>query len=136
MGRRFPALVSIAVAAFTVLPPLPGTAQVQSITELAEHAAVRRAFRAIDELEATTIADHVVLTEIAAPPFMEDRRAARFALLLREAGADSVWIAAKVENLGTGHALPSGPTMERQLWIELTVTDDRQAVVFRAVRPW
>jgi acetylornithine deacetylase/succinyl-diaminopimelate desuccinylase-like protein len=92
MGRRSPALVSLAVAAFTTLPPLPATAQVQSITELAEHAAVRRAFAAIDELEATTIADHVVLTEIAAPPFMEDSRAARFAELLREAGADSVWI--------------------------------------------
>ena len=41
------------------------------------------------------MANHVMLTEIAAPPFMEERRAAKFAELLREAGADSVWIDAE-----------------------------------------
>jgi len=92
MDRRSPAIVWLAAAVFTTLPALPATAHAQSIGELAEHAAVRRAFRAIDSLEATTIANHVTLTEIAAPPFMEGRRAERFAALLREAGADSVWI--------------------------------------------
>jgi acetylornithine deacetylase/succinyl-diaminopimelate desuccinylase-like protein len=86
----------IAILGLATLPTIPATAQSadpsQSIRELAEHAALRRAFAAIDELEATTIADHLTLTEIAAPPFMEERRAERFAALLREAGADSVWI--------------------------------------------
>jgi hypothetical protein len=47
---------------------------------------------------------------------------ARLTLLDSSAG-DSLRIDARVENLGAGHALPSGPTMERQLWIELRVTD-------------
>ena len=91
--------LAVAAAAIATLQPLHATAQsaaqTTAIAELAEHAAVQRAFRAIDELEATTMANHVMLTEIAAPPFMEERRAAKFAELLREAGADSVWIDAE-----------------------------------------
>ena len=50
---------------------------------------------ALDHIEATdeqTMADLRTLTEIPAPPFMEEARAARYGELLREAGADSVWI--------------------------------------------
>ena len=91
--------LAVAAAAIATLQPLHATAQsaaqMTAIAELAEHAAMQRAFRAIDELEATTMANHVMLTEIAAPSFMEERRAAKFAELLREAGADSVWIDAE-----------------------------------------
>jgi len=99
MERRSCITLAVAAAAIATLQPLHATAQsaaqTTAIAELAEHAAVQRAFRAIDELEATTMANHVMLTEIAAPPFMEERRAAKFAELLREAGADSVWIDAE-----------------------------------------
>jgi hypothetical protein len=54
---------------------------------------------------------------------------ARLTLFDVSAG-DSLRIDARVENLGTGHALPSGPTMERQLWIELLVTDATGAELF------
>ncbi len=91
--------LAVAAAAIAALQPLHATAQsaVQTarIAEIAGRTTVQRAFRAIDELEATTIANHVMLTEIASPPFMEERRAAKFAELLREAGADSVWIDAE-----------------------------------------
>ena len=99
MERRSCITLAVAAAAIATLQPLHATAQsaaqTTAIAELAEHAAVQRAFRVIDELEATTMANHVMLTEIAAPPFMEERRAAKFAELLREAGADSVWIDAE-----------------------------------------
>jgi acetylornithine deacetylase/succinyl-diaminopimelate desuccinylase-like protein len=52
---------------------------------------IQQAFRVIDELEPTTLADLIMLTEIPAPPFMEEVRAAKFAEMLRDAGADSVW---------------------------------------------
>ena len=46
------------------------------------------------------------------------------------ADADSVWVTARVENVGTGHDLPSGTTAERQLWIELHVEDGGGAPLF------
>ena len=46
----------------------------------------------MEALAAEQAVRKVELTEIPAPPFMEEVRAARFAELLRESGADSVWI--------------------------------------------
>ncbi len=71
------------VAAVAALFPMGGAAQsevyAREITELAGRAVIQRAFRAIDDLDATTVANHITLTEIPAPPFMEQERAARFA---------------------------------------------------------
>jgi acetylornithine deacetylase/succinyl-diaminopimelate desuccinylase-like protein len=53
---------------------------------------VQQALQTIRELEPETERDHILLTQIAAPPFMEQERARRFAELLRDAGADSVAI--------------------------------------------
>lgn len=64
----------------------------EEISRLSSTPAVRAAFRRIEELEPRTAREHVELTEIPAPPFKEEARAARFAEMLREAGADSVWI--------------------------------------------
>ena len=55
-------------------------------------ARVQHAFRVIDQASARSRADLIELTQIPAPPFAEERRARRFAELLREAGADSVHI--------------------------------------------
>ena len=46
------------------------------------------------------------------------------------ADADSVRVTATVRNVGTGHDLPSGPTSERQLWIEIHVEDGDGTGVF------
>jgi acetylornithine deacetylase/succinyl-diaminopimelate desuccinylase-like protein len=62
------------------------------IRRLAEHDVIREAFRVIEGLEPRTMEDLVTLTEVPAPPFMEDERARLFAVWLREAGADSVYI--------------------------------------------
>lgn len=59
---------------------------------LASDAAVRAAFEAIASLGPRTRQDHIDLTEIPAPPFAEEARARHYAQLLRDAGADSVWI--------------------------------------------
>jgi acetylornithine deacetylase/succinyl-diaminopimelate desuccinylase-like protein len=60
------------------------------MTKIAERPDIRRAFDAVLELEPRTQKDHIELTEIPAPPFNEDKRARRFAEMLREAGVESV----------------------------------------------
>lgn len=49
-------------------------------------------FQHLVDLKTRSLADLIELTEIAAPPFGEEARAARFAELLREAGLSDVWI--------------------------------------------
>ncbi len=66
-------------------------AEAARVAEILRRADVQRAFHVIEELEPTTLSDHVALTQIPAPPFGEGPRGARYAELLREAGADSVW---------------------------------------------
>ena len=80
------ALLAAAPAALTSQTPA------EEVRSLAEHPAVRRAFSFIEETDARTIRELIELTQIAAPPFMEDERARVYADWLREAGADSVFI--------------------------------------------
>jgi acetylornithine deacetylase/succinyl-diaminopimelate desuccinylase-like protein len=62
------------------------------IRALMDRPEVRAAFRAVEALEPRTLADLITLTQIAAPPFMEDERARFYADMLREAGVDTVYI--------------------------------------------
>ena len=64
----------------------------KEIDKLAKNKSVQQAFAIIDELEPITHKNLIELTEIPAPPFMEEERAARFKEMLEEAGADKVWI--------------------------------------------
>lgn len=64
----------------------------KEINELASQKAISKAFEIIEELEPETQADLIRLTEIPAPPFKEEVRAAEFKRMLEEAGADRVWI--------------------------------------------
>lgn len=67
-------------------------AYTKQIEKLARRSEIKRAFEAIDALEPYTTTQHIELTEIPAPPFMEEVRAAAFADRLRATGVDSVWI--------------------------------------------
>ena len=62
------------------------------VRELASSPVVVQAMEQVEALDPWAMERLVELTEIPAPPFMEEVRAARYAELLREAGADSVWI--------------------------------------------
>lgn len=64
----------------------------REIGSIAKHAKIQKAFKTIEDLEPQTNKEHIMLTEIPAPPFKEEVRAAKYADLLKEAGADSVWI--------------------------------------------
>lgn len=54
--------------------------------------AVRRAFQVVEELEPRSMEDLITLTEIPAPPFMEEERARVYLEWLIEAGADTAFI--------------------------------------------
>ena len=64
----------------------------KEINDLASLESINKAFGIIDDLEPETHADLIHLTEIPAPPFKEEVRAAEFKRMLEEAGADRVWI--------------------------------------------
>ncbi len=63
-----------------------------AIKLLKKHPKVIKAVELILELEAETRKNHILLTEIPAPPFKEEKRAAKYAEMIRHIGADSVWI--------------------------------------------
>lgn len=86
----------------------------REVRRLAERPDVQAAFGAIEALEPRTRDDHIGLTEIAAPPFMEEQRARHFAGLLRQAGADSVWI----DDVGNVVALRRGAARGRTVALD------------------
>ena len=83
----------------------------QQIQAVADNPAIREAFRRIEALDPWGMERLVELTQIPAPPFGEGPRAARYAELLREAGADSVWI----DEEGNVLALRKGRRGERRV---------------------
>ena len=99
------------------LPALSVTAQtidpeyMEEMEVLTGQQAVRNALSRVEELDPWGMDVLVELTEIPAPPFMEEVRAARFAELLREAGADSVWIDAEGNALGLRRGRGGGRTV-------------------------
>lgn len=76
----------------------------QEITALRMNPKINKAFAAIEAMEPTTEAVLIELTEIPAPPFKEDKRGARYAELLKAAGADEV----KTDEVGNIIALRRG----------------------------
>ena len=62
------------------------------IDKISSNKKVQMAFEIINQLEPTTMKELIELTEIPAPPFMEQKRAERFKQMLQNAGIDSIWI--------------------------------------------
>lgn len=62
------------------------------IRQLMSHPAVRAALDHVEETDAQTMADLRELTQIPAPPFMEEERGQAFLAKLREIGVDSAWV--------------------------------------------
>lgn len=83
------------------------------VERLATNPAVRRALDHIVATDAEALRDLITLTEIPAPPFMEEARGRKYAEMLREAGADSVW----TDAAGNVIALRRGRTGGRVLAI-------------------
>lgn len=84
-------------AAKNTAPDEAAAADIQSqyteeINTLAGQPAVQQAFEEIVALEPRTQEELIMLTEIPAPPFQEEERAAQYLDMLQAAGADSTWV--------------------------------------------
>lgn len=78
----------------TLVSATPLLAQSDVATEIERifnEPSVRRALDHIEASDAQTMRDLITLTEIPAPPFMEQVRGEAFARMLRDTGVDSVW---------------------------------------------
>ncbi len=79
--------------------------------ELAARPAIVSAMELIADLDGWSLERLIELTEIPAPPFLEEVRGRRFAELLNENGADSVW----TDAVGNVIGLRRGRTGERTI---------------------
>ena len=79
--------------------------------ELASNASIRNAFRIAENLDDWALQLLIELTEIPAPPFMEEARGRRFAELLMKHGADSVWTDAEGNVIGLRRGRGGGRTL-------------------------
>jgi tripeptide aminopeptidase len=87
------------------------TAELKKITS---NSAVKKAMQVIVNLEKETMSNHVLLTEIPAPPFKEKVRAAKFAEMIKAAGVDSVW----TDTAGNVIGLRKGKTGKKRVVLE------------------
>jgi acetylornithine deacetylase/succinyl-diaminopimelate desuccinylase-like protein len=81
------------------------------VQRIARRPAVERAFRVVEQLEERTTRDLIMLTEIAAPPFMEEERARKYLEMLVEAGVDTAYIDAEGNAIGIRRGVASGHTL-------------------------
>ncbi|MDB5010746.1 MAG: peptidase, partial [Mucilaginibacter sp.] len=75
---------------------------------------IKKAFQTIVDLQPQTLQDHILLTQIPAPPYKEMVRATKYAELMKAAGADSVWI----DNVGNLIAKLKGRVGKRTVVLE------------------
>ena len=83
-------LVAAFLSGATSLAPAQDDAEAE-VRALMAHPSIQAAFRHIEENDPWTIATLRELTQIPAPPFMEEVRGQRFLELLLESGVDSAW---------------------------------------------
>jgi tripeptide aminopeptidase len=84
------------------------------IEAIAKDKRVQAAFKIIQDLEPQTMKNLVELTEIPAPPFMEQKRGERFMQMMKAAGADSIW----VDEVGNVLALRKGKIKGKTVVLE------------------
>jgi acetylornithine deacetylase/succinyl-diaminopimelate desuccinylase-like protein len=116
-----PSIRQVAAAGCVLLaalaPPPPAYGQVaeqryvDEIEDLMANPHVRRALERVEALDPWSMERLVELTEIPAPPFGEEERARRFAELLGQWGADSVWIDDEGNAIGLRRGRGGGRTI-------------------------
>lgn len=83
----------------------------QEARELSERQQVVEAFKIVEVLDRWSLEKLIELTEIPAPPFLEHARGQRFAELLNQFGADSVWTDEEGNVIGLRRGREGGRTI-------------------------
>lgn len=86
----------------------------KEVKEILKNKAIQTVFELIKAQDSITLADHILLTEIEAPPFQEEKRAAQFLKMLVEIGVDSAWI----DSVGNVIALRKGTIRNRTVALD------------------
>lgn len=81
---------------------------------LSDQTVIKSAFKTIIDLEPETQKDLITLTEIPAPPYKEQKRAAKFMEMIKAIGADSVW----TDAAGNVIALKKGKSGKKKVVLE------------------
>ncbi len=84
---------------------------IQEMEELAADPRIQEAFSIIEDLEEWTVQRTIEITEIPAPPFMEDERAEAYAQMIQEVGIDEVYRDEEGNVIGVRH----GATGDRRI---------------------
>lgn len=115
MTSRF-AIAVLGLTAVASIAPAPSAAQTptdydEQVRRLMDSPVVRTALDHIEATDAQTMADLRTLTQIPAPPFMEEARGAAFLEMLREVGVDSSWTDEVGNVIGLRRGSGSGETL-------------------------
>ena len=86
----------------------------KEIRKLTKNKKIKKALNIIQKDEDLTLKEHILLTEIPAPPFNEHLRAKAFANMLKELPVDSVWM----DEVGNVMALKKGTKRDRTIAID------------------
>ena len=82
-----------------------------AVRALMNEPGVRQAFDLIESNDAQTMVDLRTLTEIPAPPFMEEERGRAFLGMLLEVGVDSAWVDEVGNVIGLRRGTGNGPVL-------------------------
>jgi len=97
------------VTASALLSPVQqDTLVTREVQALLEDPRVQAAFRFLEERDEETMADLRTLTEIPAPPFMEEERGLHFMKRLLEIGVDSAWADGEGNVIGLRRGMGEG----------------------------
>jgi len=114
--RLFSYLILIALSSYTILAQDVKIEKVytKEIDKLVKNKQIEAAFATIVALEPLSQSDLILLTEIEAPPFKEEKRAEQYKKMLLEAGADEAWI----DEVGNVLALKKGTKGDRTVALD------------------
>jgi len=86
----------------------------KEVQQIVKNKQTQAAFQSILAQNKRNREELIMLTEIPAPPFMETKRGERFASMLKEAGADSIW----TDKVGNVTALRKGKKRTRTIALD------------------
>ena len=100
---------ALALVSQTLVPVEPDIAN--TFSQLHAHQSVQTALQYIQTTEPEAIREQIRLTEIPAPPFMEERRAAYYLQLMRARGLVDAYIDSEGNAIGVRPGSGNGPTL-------------------------
>src|SRR5262245_43024089 len=121
-------LPQILLALALVVQSTPG----QAVRRVADDPRVQQALADLDRTHDRLVSDIIALTEIPAPPFKEDRRAAAYLSLLRQTGLTNVERDAEGNVMGLRKGKGTGPLIAFAAHLDTVFPDNTDVHVKRA----